>query len=290
VAATDEHRTNWGRWGDADERGTLNLLTPETVAKALARPRSGRVFSLGTPIGKRGVNTPGRNPTWHVTTTVEDPHAPGNGRAEDVLVLHTHAHTHIDGLAHGWFDGTIYNGIDAKKAVGRGGSNVAGVDKYGPIIGTALLLDVTVGRDPFEPGEPVTADALEQAAARADIPAAEADIVLVRVGWTELFWSDRERYESGSPGLSPEATEWVAALDPAVVGMDTSAIEPQPAPPGVHPLAVHRRFLHDLGTPLIESLALAEPGAAGVTSGLFVATPLNIERGLGSPLNPVLVA
>ncbi len=26
--------SNWGRWGEADERGTLNYLTPEHVRKA----------------------------------------------------------------------------------------------------------------------------------------------------------------------------------------------------------------------------------------------------------------
>lgn len=282
-------RTNWGRWGSDDQRGSLNLLTPERVLSALARPRQGSTFSLGTQIGKRGVITSGRNQTWHVTTSVEDPTTPGNGRAEDVVMMHTHAHTHIDGLGHSWFDGKLYNGVDARQAVGRGGSNHGAVDKYGPIVGTAMLLDLTQGRKPFEPGEIVTADALERAAGRADVSGEETDVLLIRVGWTEVFFADRARFESGAPGLGPDATEWVAAQDVAVVGMDCAAFEPMPPPPGVHPLAVHRRFLHDLGTPMMESLDLSAPAAAGVTSGLFVATPLQIQRGLGSPLNPVLV-
>lgn len=289
MAAEAAVRDNWGRWGADDERGTLNLLTPERVAAALARPRIGRTFGLGTPIGKRGIVSPSRNSTWHVTTTVEDPSSPGDGRAEDVVAFHTHAHTHIDGLAHSWFDGKIYNGFPADRAVGRGGSNLAGVDKYGAIIGTGLLLDVTVGRDPFRAGERVTADELARAADRADIDPADADIIMVRVGWTELYWRDRRTYESGSPGLGPDATEWLASHDPAVLGMDTAAIEPLPPSDGIHPLSVHRRFLHELGTPLIESLALAEAAMAGVTSGLFIAIPLPIHRGLGSPLDPVLV-
>jgi len=280
---------NWGRWGPLDERGTLNLLTPERVTAALGRPRSGRTFSLGTTIGKRGIVSPSRNPTWHVTTTVEDPSTPGNGRAEDIVAFHTHAHTHIDGLAHSWFDGKIYNGFPAERAVGRGGSNLAGVEKYGPIIGTGLLLDVTIDRAPFGPGERVTARELDNAASRADIDPADADVLMIRVGWTELYWTDRRLYESGSPGLGPDAVEWLAGYDPAVIGMDTAAIEPLPPTKGVHPLAAHRRFLHELGTPLIESLALAEPAEAGVSSGLFIALPLPIDRGLGSPLAPVLV-
>jgi len=289
VTADNTKPTNWGRWGAADQRGSLNLLTPDRVLAALARPRTGTTYSLGTPVEKRGVITAGRNPTWHVTTSVVDPQAPGNGRAEDVIMLHTHAHTHIDGLGHVWFDGKLYNGVNASDAVGRGGTKHGSVDRYGPIIGTALVLDLTAGRAPFEPGEVITAQALEEATERADVARDEVDILLIRVGWTEVFWHDRERFESGAPGLGPEATDWVADLDVAVVGMDCAAFEPIPPPSGVHPLAVHRRLLHELGTPMIESLDLSAPAQAGVSSGLFVATPLPIQKGLGSPVNPVLV-
>jgi len=37
---------NWGRWGDDDQRGTFNLITPEKRAAAVALARSGRVVSL----------------------------------------------------------------------------------------------------------------------------------------------------------------------------------------------------------------------------------------------------
>jgi kynurenine formamidase len=114
-------------------------------------------------------------------------------------------------------------------------------------------------------------------------------VLLIRAGWTEVFTSDPERFEQGSPGLGPDGAAWVARQDPAVLGMDVPAIEPVPALPGVDPLANHKLFLHHLGTPLIESLELAEVAAAGVREGLFIAAPLNIDGGLGSPLNPLLV-
>ena len=46
--------TNWGRWGDADERGTLNLVTPEAVLAATQICRTGKVYSLALPIQQRG--------------------------------------------------------------------------------------------------------------------------------------------------------------------------------------------------------------------------------------------
>ena len=42
--------SNWGRWGEANERGTLNYLTPEHVRKAALLVQSGRSVSLSREI------------------------------------------------------------------------------------------------------------------------------------------------------------------------------------------------------------------------------------------------
>ena len=42
--------TNWGRWGERDERGTLNLITDEVRGRAVAEARTGRTVSLARPI------------------------------------------------------------------------------------------------------------------------------------------------------------------------------------------------------------------------------------------------
>src|SRR5438876_8926671 len=40
----------WGVFGDDDQVGTINLLTPERVKQAAGFIRNGRVFSLNLPI------------------------------------------------------------------------------------------------------------------------------------------------------------------------------------------------------------------------------------------------
>lgn len=287
--ASEARRSNWGRWGPDDQRGALNLVTAEKVREALALPRRGRVFTLGTEVGRRGtIAGTHRNPTWHLTMQVQVPDDPGRGRAEDVLILHTHAHTHVDGLCHAWYDGAVYGGVPAARAVTRAGASHAGVDQYGAIIGRAVLLDVS-RRRMLREGDLVEAEDLEAAARDAGVDVSEGDIVLVRTGWFTLFASDPERYETGEPGLGPTGAEWLAARDPAAIGMDNFGIDPFPGPEGVAPLACHELFLRDLGIPLMENLDLTEPAAEAVAEGLFVAAPLKIRRGLGSPLNPVLV-
>jgi kynurenine formamidase len=287
--ASGVRRSNWGRWGSDDQRGALNLLTEERVREALAVPRQGRVFTLGSEVGRRGaIAGAHRNPTWHLTMQVQVPDDPGRGRAEDVLVVHTHAHTHVDGLCHVWYDGAVYGGVPAERAVTRAGAHHAGVDHYGAIIGHAVLLDVSKRRELRE-GDLIGADDLEAAAKDARVDVSQADIVLVRTGWFTMFASDPDRYETGEPGLGPSGAEWLAAKDPVAVGMDNFGIDPFPGPAGVPPLACHELFLRDLGVPLMENLDLTEPAAETVVEGLFVAAPLKIRRGLGSPLNPVLV-
>ena len=46
---------NWGRWGDDDERGALNLLTPDVIKAAAGSISAGKVYSLGIPIQGQGV-------------------------------------------------------------------------------------------------------------------------------------------------------------------------------------------------------------------------------------------
>src|SRR5260221_8585521 len=45
---------NWGRWGDDDELGTLNLITDEKVREAASLVRAGKVFPLGIAFGADG--------------------------------------------------------------------------------------------------------------------------------------------------------------------------------------------------------------------------------------------
>ena len=59
--------------------------------------------------------------------------------------------------------------------------------------------------------------------------------------------------------------------------------------PGGDNVPLHRRLLRDYGVHLIELLDLEELAAAEAWEFRFVAAPLRIKRGVGSPLNPVAV-
>jgi kynurenine formamidase len=73
-----------------------------------------------------------------------------------------------------------------------------------------------------------------------------------------------------------------------MVGADNYAVEVIPFPHGsVFP--VHQRLIRDFGIPLLEGLVLAPLAEAGATEFLFIAAPLPIKGGTGSPLAPVAV-
>ena len=56
--------SNRGRWGDDDQRGTLNLIDEAAVLRGVAAARQGRAFSLAIPFDEDGPQTgaiPGRD-------------------------------------------------------------------------------------------------------------------------------------------------------------------------------------------------------------------------------------
>jgi hypothetical protein len=46
--------SNWGRWGAADEKGTLNFITPLVIAHAATLARTGKVFAMAIPFDETG--------------------------------------------------------------------------------------------------------------------------------------------------------------------------------------------------------------------------------------------
>jgi hypothetical protein len=56
--------STWGEWGPDDERGRLNLLTPEVVLRGVAEVRTGKTFCLSLPLDYPGgaVLSPRRHP------------------------------------------------------------------------------------------------------------------------------------------------------------------------------------------------------------------------------------
>ena len=61
--------SNWGDFGPDDQKGRLNLLTPEKVLQGVAEVKLGKTFCLSLPLDRpgRGLN-PARHPPRHFAT------------------------------------------------------------------------------------------------------------------------------------------------------------------------------------------------------------------------------
>ena len=293
--------SNWGRWGDDDQRGTLNLITPEVVRAAALEVVTGEVLSLAVPFDQDGPQD-GRvrsNPLRFMKETGHRPQGyPGAFRyADDYVVMALQAASQWDALAHVHYDGLLYNGFSADD-VGLDGAEKCAVTNLLPsVTSRAVLVDVARHRGVpwLERGTPIEPSDLDEVLAAQRSEVREGDVIVVRTGWWARFLSDRDKtaYKSGEPGLTLACAVWLHDHGVAAVGSDNFAVEVLPGQVDGEYLPFHMVALRDLGMPLAEILDLEGWSAACASDGryaaLFCAAPLPFTKGVGSPVNPVVV-
>ncbi|HMG45129.1 MAG TPA: cyclase family protein [Acidimicrobiales bacterium] len=292
---------NTGRWGDDDERGTLNLLTAEAVLRGVRAVRQGKVFSLAIPFDEDGPQTgaiPGRdNPVRRMLTVnsafTGDPS--DFCTSDDTVTMGVQASTHWDALAHVSYEGRLYNGIPAA-SVDESGAGRLGIDRFGPVVGRGILADVARvhGVDHFDEAYPITGDDLDAAVDKAGVRVEPGDVLLVRTG--QMHWlreGDRRRFGHPAPGLSTQSVEWLRDHDVAAVATDTLALEVFPGEDPAVLLPVHMLHLVDMGLAQGQLWSLDALAADCATDGqydfLLCATPLPLTRAVGGPVAPTAV-
>jgi kynurenine formamidase len=293
--------SNAGRWGDDDQRGTLNLVDAAAVLRGVAAARRGNVFSLAIPFDEDGPQTgsiPGRENPRREMLMVNTPLTGDPSdfcTSDDKVAMGVQAATHWDALAHVSYAGRLYNGVDAG-VIDDEGAGRLGVDAYGPVVTRGVLADVARahGVDHFDDGYAVTGDDLDEAVARAGVTVEPGDALLVRTGQMHfLRQGDRARFGNPSPGLSTRSIEWLRDHDVAAVATDTLTFEVWPGEdPGVL-LPVHMIHLVDMGLAQGQLWALDELAADCAGDGqyefLLCATPLPLTRSVGGPVAPTAV-
>lgn len=293
--------SNWGRWGDDDRRGTLNLLTPAKVVAAAREARSGCVVPLGRPIGfaPRADPHEAAIPPLHFMQAAGE--GAGAGRAHSAydwagLPLHGHYLTHLDAHAHMFWDRHTYNDIPAEAVVADRGALRGGIEGAGDgIVSRGVLLDVPAvrGIDWIDGAGEVTAADLDAAERRAGTRCEPGDVVLVRTGYGARRERAPEHAGDGLPGLGPDCVPWLRERDVAVLGTDTGT-DPSPSRRADRFLApVHLVCIVAMGMWIMDNLDLERLAAACADEGratfLFTAAPLRLKNSTGSPLNPLAI-
>jgi kynurenine formamidase len=313
VRAISQRVSNWGRWGDEDQKGTLNHVQPEHVAAAAGLIRSGKTISMGLPYDDAGPQTGslGRFNPIHLMirdgadaiagTAIRDfyggvdKHFRGT---DDIIIMPLQCGTQWDALGHVVFEGHIYNGFPATEVTSRGALKNSVSRAAGAMAGRGVLIDVAgaKGVDWLEPGYPISDDDLEEAAAFGKVDVGKGDHVFVRTGaMTQVRarddWGD---YAGGdAAGLGLASIDWIADNEIAALATDTWGFEVRPneTPDVNQPL--HIITIVHMGLWVGEIFDLdplaVDCGADGVYEFFFCGPPLPFTRAVGSPLNPMAI-
>ena len=283
-------QSNWGRWGDDDQRGAYNLITPEKRLEAIGLVKTGRNVSLSRFWPKRpGPLNP--QPAQHFTTWFDRGES---GGAVDYygIMYHGYSTTHVDALCHVWDSNGGWQGRGPSDLVGPQGATFGDITQWQEgIVTRGVLLDVPKFRgEPYVTlDQPVTGPELTQVA--------EAEGVEVRAGDALIVYSGRELWQADhpdsfmgtppSPGLDASCSMFIREHDVSLLGWDMMDYR---APDGGLPWPVHA-VLYKFGVTLMDN-SLLEPLADACTEEgryefMLMALPLPVEGGTGSPVNPI---
>ena len=265
--------SNWGRWGDDDELGTLNLITPAKRMQAAALVTEGVTVSLSRSLAlgehvafQRGFENEfalGEQSFGERMAWIEEQHRIG---------YHASPLTHLDALCHIAWDGLTYNGRrfdeTATAADGCTRNGVAPL-KHG-IVTRGILMDLAgagvVGIDDIEAWERETG-----------ITISAGDALFLRT--------------AGAGGFDNSVMPFLRERDVALIGAD-GGVDGGPIE-GRATLPMHIFTLVALGMPLIDGVDLDALAEAAATANrwefMFVVTPLPVDNGAGSAVNPVAI-
>ena len=293
VAGWMNELSNWGRWGDDDEMGTLNLVTPEKRRGALALATAGVSVSLSHDyLTEADVEA-----TSPVGYEMLGPDRPGPFRSDRyTFAYHGYAHSHMDSLCHMMHGGALYNGYIRVDEVTAAGCGKLGIGNYKQgIVSRGILMDIPrlKGVDYLEPGTPIHVEDLEDWESEARLRVESGDILFVRTGrWARRAEHGPWEMNREAAGLHASVAPWLRERGVAMLGADgTNDVLPSGVDGVTQP--IHQLTIVAMGMPLFDNLDLealaAEAARQGRWEFLLVAAPLAVEGGTGSPLNPLAI-
>ena len=287
----DQNINNWGRWGENDQRGMLNLQTPASILRALKLVKKGKTYNLSVRLEAEGPQHPMFHKTWQTTfmTTHADPC--GFQVADDVLTMVTHSGTHMDALGHCWTDGQLWNGRSTDNVTSYG-IEWAGIENVSEFVTRGVMLDIARYKkvDHLELGEVITTEDMQGCADAQGVEVQPGDVLLLRTGWYTVFNNNYELWKQGEPGPDATCAGWLKEKDVMMLGADNAGVESYKLGGGPYLDArLHLATLRDLGIYLIEHLDLEELAKDEVYEFLFIAAPLRLPKATGSPLTPLSI-
>jgi kynurenine formamidase len=195
------------------------------------------------------------------------------GAAVNTLSINEHTGTHVDAPFH--FDAT--------------GQTMAEVAVDALLLRPFRKYDLTA--NDHRPGELIGLEHLKAAESEGGFALSAGDVAILEIGWDRNLpggpeGRDRDWWGRNQPGLSEEACEYLAGAGVAAVACDTAACDVAAVDAEMSGAHGHVSAFLPRGILIVEGLT----GLAGVpATGLFLALPLKIADGTGSPVRVVLL-
>jgi hypothetical protein len=306
VLKLESSLSNWNRWGASDERGTLNLVTPEKTKQAARLVKDGVTVTLAHFASlQKAIDDFQFSETKHAMWNPSGQPYTRARAAIDTISFGTHDGTlsHMDALCHYALerDGkvVVYNGHSADYSDAGCQSN--SIDRMGQSFATrGILVDMPLLKHvPYlEPRTPIYVSDLEEWEKFANVKIGSGDAVLIRTG----RWALREAkgpWNSAreAAGLHVSVMPWLKQRDIALLGSDAvNDVQPSGVVGGSGEAVarpIHTLSIAIMGTPLVDNGYFEEAAreAASRKRWEFMMTvaPNRIEHGTATPFNAVAI-
>lgn len=285
--------SNWDRWGEEDELGALNLITPEKRSRAAILARQGVSLSLSRNAIKEkvGVSAPFEH------TMVESGETPGAESAGDIFSVQYHGYTqtHLDALCHMFHGDRMFNGFASTLVSNRGASKLSVLTMKSGIFTRGVLMDIprALKKSYLGPEDAIYPEHLDQWLEICGESIEPGDALILRTGrWARESAEGRWDIEAGSAGLHACCLPWLRKNDISVLVSDLASDLMPSRIEGVR-LPVHLVTIAALGVPIIDNCDLEVLSHYASEQKrwtfLFVVAPLAVPGATGSPVNPLAV-
>lgn len=282
-------------WGADDQIGAANRVTPERTAAAAKLVKKGISHPLGIVIEPGMPAYPPRYTQLQVVQPNQQFNADlGVGweasSNDDVLQMWLGTGPQLDGLGHMGEAGEFYNcnqGKDFSIITGLTKLDISGIP---PMVGRGVMIDIAkqMGVDSLQAGQPITSDDIKAAMKSQGVTVGEGDVVLLHTGYTDATLKQNPSLWAGSiPGITNEASVFLAGLKPMAVGADTWGLGAVPPRAGDKIFYDHVVLLKQHGIYILETMNTGRLADEGVQEFMFVLGQARLKGAVQMIINPV---
>jgi len=284
------------KFGPDDQIGNLNYVTPAKTLAASKLVTRGKAYRLGIETNK---DTPAYGTRTFAITVLQPGQAGGLALGptkstynDDIITGWVGVGSQIDGFGHIGIDNLYFNCNKAADFAMADGLKKLGIENVPAVATRGVLLDMAgyFNTDIVKEGTAFNRAEIEGAMKRQGIKAIEkGDVVLFYTGWLKLLGKDNKRFISVNPGLGRDGARYLASLEVAMVGADTSNFEVIPFEKDAGVFEVHQILLALNGIHILENMNTEEMVKDRAWEFLFTLGPARITGGVQAIINPIAI-